>query len=103
MLPGFERKLHIQAHDILGAQDTAIYEKTCVKHKSYVVLFSEEKFVTERTVVLSSDGKPVATVDGGIPNQLHIASIQVIDLPQGTISLKSQPGFTVLSSYELAP
>jgi len=72
---GFERRSHIISHDILGAQDTAVFQKVKTEKLISFALMACEKFLDHPRAALFSKGKEIAWISGAIPNQLFLVQL----------------------------
>lgn len=83
LLFDFSRKIHIQVDDILGGQDTAVFQKdkgisqTSVNKAEHIaVLLRGSNFVPRNTLITLGDLKIQCEINGGIPDQLYIQIIR---------------------------
>lgn len=73
--PGFLLAYHVQADDILGAQDTAVFIKRVPPEPETYFLLRCSRFIPSSTPAIGRAGAVLAKVNGGIPDQLHVVSI----------------------------
>lgn len=92
---GFERKSFILANDILGAQDTAVFQKVPVDKASIFALLVSEKFLDRRKAVLFHNGKEVAWVNGAIPDQLFFVKADTPSYDADASSFSTLTNFTL--------
>jgi len=93
--PGFQRKHHTQNNNILGSQDTAVYQKITVDPPQAYALLKSSLPIDRSTAAMTADGKEVAWINGGMADQLYFLPI---DEPA---SLASKERYTTMHGLEL--